>query len=123
LLSVICVRTICYTHFCFSLSLVIVTPSDLLSCPTRRSSDLRLSTSPAAFDAKKLEWINNTYVKAASLDEIVDLSLPHLQEAGLIDRKSTRLNSSHVSISYAVFCLKKKTKHRTPITKAHDSFH
>src|SRR5699024_10108770 len=45
----------------------------------------RLSTSPAAFDAKKLEWINNTYVKAASLDKIVDLSLPHLQEAGLID--------------------------------------
>src|SRR5207249_9747191 len=29
----------------------------------------------------------------------------------LADRKSTRLNSSHVSISYAVFCLKKK-KHR-----------
>src|SRR5690554_7400841 len=27
-----------------------------------------------------------------------------------IDRKSTRLNSSHVRISYAVFCLKKKTK-------------
>src|SRR5207249_5926349 len=31
------------------------------------------------------------------------------------DRKSTRLNSSHVSISYAVFCLKKKmTKNTTP---------
>src|SRR5690606_21653007 len=29
---------------------------------------------------------------------------------GVIDRKSTRLNSSHVKISYAVFCLKKKTK-------------
>src|SRR5690625_5842178 len=28
-----------------------------------------------------------------------------------IDRKSTRLNSSHVAISYAVFCLKKKKKH------------
>src|SRR5699024_11997909 len=28
------------------------------------------------------------------------------------DRKSTRLNSSHVSISYAVFCLKKKKKRR-----------
>src|SRR5438874_6302997 len=27
------------------------------------------------------------------------------------DRKSTRLNSSHVEISYAVFCLKKKKKH------------
>src|SRR5699024_12705776 len=29
------------------------------------------------------------------------------------DRKSTRLNSSHVSISYAVFCLKKKKKQHT----------
>src|SRR5690625_2440452 len=28
------------------------------------------------------------------------------------DRKSTRLNSSHVAISYAVFCLKKKTHHK-----------
>src|SRR4051794_41477210 len=28
-----------------------------------------------------------------------------------LDRKSTRLNSSHPSISYAVFCLKKKKKH------------
>src|SRR5699024_12137414 len=42
---------------------------------------------------------------------------PHLAETDaarknrleIIDRKSTRLNSSHVSISYAVFCLKKKT--------------
>src|SRR3712207_6891325 len=30
------------------------------------------------------------------------------------DRKSTRLNSSHANISYAVFCLKKKTHHHTP---------
>src|SRR5947209_13358199 len=29
---------------------------------------------------------------------------------GLVDRKSTRLNSSHANISYAVFCLKKKNK-------------
>src|SRR3712207_8721171 len=29
---------------------------------------------------------------------------------GALDRKSTRLNSSHANISYAVFCLKKKTK-------------
>src|SRR5689334_24684771 len=32
------------------------------------------------------------------------------------DRKSTRLNSSHSSISYAVFCLKKKTTHFTYYT-------
>src|SRR5207249_1365541 len=34
--------------------------------------------------------------------------------AKLLDRKSTRLNSSHVSISYAVFCLKKKKKNIKP---------
>src|SRR5207253_8325119 len=46
------------------------------------------------------------------------------------DRKSTRLNSSHVAISYAVFCLKKKTerrpgtrelRHRRPDLRAHPS--
>src|SRR5690606_32152031 len=34
----------------------------------------------------------------------------HTGTYGYTDRKSTRLNSSHVKISYAVFCLKKKTK-------------
>src|SRR5207302_3845434 len=38
-----------------------------------------------------------------------DLLLPALGVGGA-DRKSTRLNSSHVKISYAVFCLKKKKK-------------
>src|SRR5699024_12044988 len=33
-------------------------------------------------------------------------------KAAQLDRKSTRLNSSHVSISYAVFCLKKKRRNR-----------
>src|SRR5947209_15926659 len=33
------------------------------------------------------------------------------------DRKSTRLNSSHANISYAVFCLKKKKKHRESYTE------
>src|SRR3712207_7046027 len=39
--------------------------------------------------------------------EIAEEDQPH--ERGR-DRKSTRLNSSHANISYAVFCLKKKTK-------------
>src|SRR2546430_5389178 len=37
----------------------------------------------------------------------------------LKDRKSTRLNSSHSQISYAVFCLKKKKKTTTPAYAAH----
>src|SRR5690606_10555446 len=42
------------------------------------------------------------------LDEPIP-SLPPSDTGEHIDRKSTRLNSSHVKISYAVFCLKKKT--------------
>src|SRR3712207_7965478 len=37
------------------------------------------------------------------------------QSIGYEDRKSTRLNSSHANISYAVFCLKKKKKDRKSI--------
>src|SRR3712207_8086443 len=39
---------------------------------------------------------------------------------GALDRKSTRLNSSHANISYAVFCLKKKKK-RDPLRIAPDN--
>src|SRR5207245_11479099 len=40
----------------------------------------------------------------------IGIALPGLPIRFEQDRKSTRLNSSHGSISYAVFCLKKKTK-------------
>src|SRR5438874_6487157 len=36
-----------------------------------------------------------------------------------VDRKSTRLNSSHVEISYAVFCLKKKKKNNNKTRESH----
>src|SRR5690349_22853791 len=47
-----------------------------------------------------------------------DVHQVHRHEAldGEPDRKSTRLNSSHVEISYAVFCLKKKKKQKNKIT-------
>src|SRR3712207_7304540 len=38
--------------------------------------------------------------------------------SGRLDRKSTRLNSSHANISYAVFCLKKKKKQQYPTTSS-----
>src|SRR3712207_7049809 len=48
-------------------------------------------------------------VAADGLEAVEALSrVPYA--AVLIDRKSTRLNSSHANISYAVFCLKKKKK-------------
>src|SRR3712207_7710820 len=46
---------------------------------------------------------------------VADLPLSLLL-AGSADRKSTRLNSSHANISYAVFCLKKKTNLLFPLS-------
>src|SRR5204862_5622173 len=45
-----------------------------------------------------------------AIAEMLPAALVIVDEAYGEDRKSTRLNSSHVEISYAVFCLKKKTK-------------
>src|SRR2546426_5166168 len=54
-------------------------------------------------------WIRNSALVAvgATLVTVLESSL-----AGYRDRKSTRLNSSHLVISYAVFCLKKKKTKR-----------
>src|SRR3712207_8783465 len=41
------------------------------------------------------------------------------EDATIADRKSTRLNSSHANISYAVFCLKKKKKRNRVIISTH----
>lgn len=49
----------------------------------------RLSKSPAAFDQKKLEWVNNQYVKKANRDELLDLALNNLQEAGRVSKDPT----------------------------------
>src|SRR3712207_7607462 len=43
-------------------------------------------------------------------DRIIEIGATRYRDGELIDRKSTRLNSSHANISYAVFCLKKKKK-------------
>src|SRR5258707_2341147 len=47
------------------------------------------------------------------------LRRPRVLSAAIADRKSTRLNSSHANISYAVFCLKKKTHDRPRTGYAH----
>lgn len=45
----------------------------------------RLSKSPAAFDGKKLEWVNNQYVKEMDLDQLTAMALPFLVEAGKVE--------------------------------------
>src|SRR5699024_8838650 len=55
--------------------------------------------------------IRAALTSARTGNELVVADLPRSFDPAtrVLDRKSTRLNSSHVSISYAVFCLKKKT--------------
>ena len=49
----------------------------------------RLSKSPAAFDPKKLEWVNNHYIKAMDLDTFAELCLPYLIKAGKVEENPT----------------------------------
>src|SRR5690606_41453914 len=51
----------------------------------------------------------------AEVEEVVVTGSRRAPRTALEDRKSTRLNSSHVKISYAVFCLKKKKKKKKKI--------
>src|SRR5205814_9135913 len=78
-------------------------PPDLHSFPTRRSSDLS-ATSPSGTRARRAP--EAVLIETACGANTSPLSLPQ----AVSDRKSTRLNSSHLGISYAVFCLKKKNK-------------
>src|SRR5689334_23729879 len=60
------------------------------------------------FETEKAYLCNDTGADANYARYFLDVG------SVLADRKSTRLNSSHSSISYAVFCLKKKTDRRVP---------
>ena len=48
----------------------------------------RLSKSPAFFDKTKLEWINNQYMKQKDLDEVFEMALPHMKQAGLVSESA-----------------------------------
>src|SRR5690606_39738705 len=98
-------------------------PPALPSFPTRRSSDLLRAVAEAREEHAHL--LAGRVLRLVEDDERVverapahererrHLDLPALLELlgaleiEHVDRKSTRLNSSHVKISYAVFCLKK----------------
>src|SRR5690606_41987598 len=74
-----------------------------ISLDNERAFD-QLGFSPTIFD-RPTSFDTKTSIMGVDLDLPVIVSPVGAQ---FIDRKSTRLNSSHVKISYAVFCLKKK---------------
>src|SRR5437870_7255905 len=94
-----------------------------LSFPTRRSSDLAKDLLMNTFGLTDNLFVKACFIAAgetlgkdgspeeASNEEtpnVIDVAIRLIDLQLKQDRKSTRLNSSHVAISYAVFCLKKK---------------
>src|SRR5205085_10250998 len=96
-------------------------PRHLHSFPTRRSSDLEKANAPTVA-ADTIEPPTDAVEKAAF--DVLSRHCARCHQAGRLegrqkpDRKSTRLNSSHSQISYAVFCLKKKRQAYMPISAA-----
>src|SRR5207245_8707834 len=109
----------------FFIFVLIFTQPSLISCPlssfpTRRSSDLThelvvrwLSALPLGRRPRLVTTTGEFHTIRRQLQRLGEegiavVTVPALPAEG--DRKSTRLNSSHGSISYAVFCLKKKIR-------------
>src|SRR5207302_10970516 len=94
---------------------------DLHSFPTRRSSDLRVAEAIAELQ-RAIAGAEDPLERARLQVHLAQAHMePRALERILGDRKSTRLNSSHVKISYAVFCLKKKKKHYKEEDNVHTS--
>src|SRR5207302_9600610 len=84
--------------------------------PTRRSSDLPKQPQTAGRESEAQSEESAIMTGRVQVDlqrafqEIAEFNRTLERSLEVEDRKSTRLNSSHVKISYAVFCLKKKKK-------------
>src|SRR5690625_6427932 len=72
---------------------------------TGKTYDIGVHVLPKLLD----EQVARLHLDALGV-QLTELTKTQAEYLGVEDRKSTRLNSSHVAISYAVFCLKKKTK-------------
>src|SRR5699024_12650610 len=96
--------------YCFLLHCPAADPH-LHSFPTRRSSDLpRLNGVVICSRLQASSLVATSSPRRSTSEKGTAQSLTTWLSRSSSDRKSTRLNSSHVSISYAVVCLKKKIR-------------
>src|SRR3712207_7874676 len=78
--------------------------------PTRRSSDLEMHAQFRQYPEALRSAASVAERCAGAVELAGEVYLPSARLQHREDRKSTRLNSSHANISYAVFCLKKQTR-------------
>src|SRR5437899_9580129 len=80
--------------------------SENVRSPLLRNATLRTANLGNCASSRR----HSSPVKVVRMRSQVSASITSHKWPVVIDRKSTRLNSSHLGISYAVFCLKKKKK-------------
>src|SRR5690606_39826022 len=90
----------------------------VLGCPEAPPQLERGSTSLPYLRSRQSGPRRRTTVADPPAVTTDDHRLERRSRVSIRDRKSTRLNSSHVKISYAVFCLKKKTQSQTSTSPA-----
>src|SRR3989442_9575937 len=93
--------------------------SEMMKQPTLTKADLiaeveRVTELKRTESETIVETIFESIIESLQKGEKIEIRGFGRDSIMLSDRKSTRLNSSHVRISYAVFCLKKKKSRRTP---------
>src|SRR5690625_5398405 len=82
-----------------------------LACPGEKFNTIIKCNLPA-FTVGGIPDVVGSRACRIDIEIMVDSRLTDNVLEDSLDRKSTRLNSSHVAISYAVFCLKKKTNNK-----------
>src|SRR5207248_7520246 len=93
---------------------------DLKQSTRQRFVALEFDYPPPELEAEVVAREGGVPLQSARDLVLIGQKVRNLRGHGLeegVDRKSTRLNSSHRTISYAVFCLKKKKKQRKKYTK------
>src|SRR2546430_8472578 len=100
---------------------ILINPDDAQVLANVRLSQPALMAVPAIhvhFRADEISRHDRAHLVAYALDRAAKF-VRFRQRGNARDRKSTRLNSSHSQISYAVFCLKKKKKKTRIISTSH----
>src|SRR5690606_32753729 len=89
-----------------------ITAARIVPCPTQIPEAAKQFRWRGNGALQRFEWRHffPTHDSGCSLNRLHNFHVASLTVEHAVDRKSTRLNSSHVKISYAGFCLKKKKK-------------
>src|SRR2546430_8051848 len=93
-----------------------LTVTGVQTCALPILTTKRISSTPTIrrLSAEEIVTVANCWMVPSSTAPMIGPT--QLVIPPIIDRKSTRLNSSHSQISYAVFCLKKKKYHDTTVS-------